>query len=64
MNEQPTSTPLEWLAIEVAVSAPARFNIHGTKAYIPRALIEQLRQELERQNVDWRAIQRARKGTA
>jgi hypothetical protein len=57
-------TPLEWLALEVAVAAPEQFSVHGTKSYVPRQLIEKLREELERQGVDWRKVRRDRQRAA
>lgn len=53
-------SPLEWLAIEVAAAAPEQFSIHGTKAYVPRPLIESIRKECDRAGIDWRKVRRER----
>lgn len=47
---------LEKLAIELALTAPVKFSKYGDVAYVPRAVINDIRAELDRLGIDWKQI--------
>lgn len=51
---------LERLAAEVAISAPPTPHVDAVCAYIPWAVINEIRNELELRGFDWRAATKAR----
>lgn len=50
------------LAVLMATCAAETFNVHGDKAYVPRALVNEVREIMEQQGIDWRAMCRAKGG--
>lgn len=56
MSDQDRFRALAVLAVQVALDAPARPR-HGS-VYIPSKVVEEIRAELDRVGIDWRAHHR------
>lgn len=56
IQDGPAKTDLERLAVLVAASVAEKFNVHGTRAYVPRSAVLEIRRECERRGIDWRKL--------
>jgi hypothetical protein len=55
-------TKLEQLAAEVALVTPLNHQPWAVQAYVPWTIIDEIRFELTRTGVDWRAARKRMKG--
>jgi hypothetical protein len=55
---------LATLALEVAISAPARRHKHTPSATIPWDVVERIRAELPKLGIDWRQVKAGAEATS